>query len=148
MNENFIQTMTDKKISAYSLAKNTGIPYTTISRLKTQKLDINKCAVETVVKIAKELETPIESLLNPVLDSNRTRIPIKGFKRKEAEIVVKNGAYHLNYNIDGKKGTSFLLKVNQVNKRFVPDVAKWECDFIKKEQARERLKAGGWAVRE
>ncbi len=103
MNEKLFQKATEKGISAYALAKNTGTPYTTISRLKNQKLDINKCAAETVAKIAKELGVPVEDLLNPLVDPDEMRIPVKGFKKKEAEIVVREGAYYLDFNLQEGK---------------------------------------------
>ena len=48
----------------YGLAKETGLPYTTINRLANDKLDINDCNAAAVYKIAKALEVSMEQLIN------------------------------------------------------------------------------------
>lgn len=50
-------------MSMYSLAKNTGLPYTTINRLVNEKLDINDCNAAAVYKIARALGVTMEQLV-------------------------------------------------------------------------------------
>ena len=65
-NMNFIKIIKDKNISMYRLSKNTGIPYTTINEIYNGKIDINKCSVDTVQKLALEFHVSITELLNPI----------------------------------------------------------------------------------
>ena len=60
--------MDDRNITKYRLAKNTGIPYTTISDICSGKAQLEKCSVETVYKIAKELGVSIETLIEPYME--------------------------------------------------------------------------------
>ena len=48
------------------MSKDTGIPYTTISELCTGKTDINKCAADTVYKLASYFECDMKDIMNYV----------------------------------------------------------------------------------
>lgn len=61
MNLNYY--LIEKKISAYRLAKDTNIPYTTIFDILHHKCDLLDCSCRTVMKIAKVLNIKIEDLL-------------------------------------------------------------------------------------
>ena len=52
-----------KSITAYRLAKQSGVPYTTVSDLCCGKTKIEKCTAETVYRIAKALDMTVEELL-------------------------------------------------------------------------------------
>lgn len=54
MNKSFKTALNNKGMTMYSLAKKTGLPYTTINRLANDKLDINDCNAAAVYKIAKD----------------------------------------------------------------------------------------------
>ena len=61
--------MDDKNISRYRLSKNSGVPYTTITDIISGKAQLEKCAAETIYKIAKELGVPMETLLEPCFET-------------------------------------------------------------------------------
>ena len=65
MNDKLISKIKDSKITAYQISKRTGIPYTTISELINEKLDINKCAAENVLRLALFLDSRVEDIMNP-----------------------------------------------------------------------------------
>ena len=50
----------------YRLSKKTGVPYTVINELVHEKKDINRCSVETVVRLAAGLSAGICDLLDPI----------------------------------------------------------------------------------
>jgi|GEM_PF-1732604 len=54
-----------RKMSKYSLAKETGLSYSTICDLANEKVQIERCNAGTVCKIAKALNMPMETLLLP-----------------------------------------------------------------------------------
>ena len=66
MNDNFISKIRSRNVSQYKLSHETGVPYTTISRLTQGKMDINNCSVNAVYRLALYLECEIEDILNPV----------------------------------------------------------------------------------
>ncbi len=54
-----------KSMTKYRLSKLTGIPYTTINDICSERADIKKCSVDTVYKIASALDVTMEELLKP-----------------------------------------------------------------------------------
>lgn len=61
--------MENKKITRYRLSKNSGIPYTTVSDILSGKARLEKCTAETIYKLAKELNVPMETLLEPCFET-------------------------------------------------------------------------------
>ena len=69
--------MENKKITKYRLAKDSGIPYTTISDICSGKAQIEKCSVETIYRISKVLGVSMESIVESCIDK---RIDFELFK--------------------------------------------------------------------
>ena len=61
--------LSEKNMSKYRLAKESGIPKTTIIDICSQKADIRKCSVETIYRIAKVLEVPMETLVRDEIEA-------------------------------------------------------------------------------
>ena len=61
--------LTEKKMSKYSLAKESGIPQTTIADICSRKASIEKCSAGTIFKIAKALGASMESLIEQEMES-------------------------------------------------------------------------------
>lgn len=66
MNEKFKMKVKESGFSAYRLSKVSGVPYTNISELMTEKKDINQRPVEAVYKIAAALGCKPENIMNPI----------------------------------------------------------------------------------
>ncbi len=58
----------EKNISKYKLAKNSGIPYSTLNDIISGKTDLKKCSAETLYKLAKALDMPMEDVLFSYFD--------------------------------------------------------------------------------
>ena len=63
MNRSFKTALMNSGMSMYSLAKTTGLPYTTINRLVNDKLDINDCNAGSVYKLSNALGVTMEQLV-------------------------------------------------------------------------------------
>ena len=84
-----IQTiMEKKKITRYRLSKNSGIPYTTITDILSGKAQLEKCAAETIYKLAKALDVSMETLLEPCIES---RINFELYKSNVCHKVKEKG---------------------------------------------------------
>lgn len=57
----------EQNITKYRLAKNSGIPYTTVNDICNGKAQLKKCSAETIYRLAKELNVSMEVLLEPYL---------------------------------------------------------------------------------
>lgn len=60
--------MYQKNLSVYRLAKNSGIPYTTVSDICSGRARLEKCSAETVYRLSRELDVSVEELLEPLLE--------------------------------------------------------------------------------
>lgn len=66
MNEKIVKKFNEKNCSIYFIHQQTGISYTTLSEIFNAKININKCAAETVFKLSLYFDCPIEDILNPI----------------------------------------------------------------------------------
>ena len=57
------EMLEQKNITKYRLWKESGVPQATISDICTGKTRIEKCSAETIYRIAKVLDVPMESLI-------------------------------------------------------------------------------------
>ena len=92
MNDNLVRQIEKAGISQYKLSRETGITYTTLSRLKRGTLDINNCTSEVVYRLSLYLGCGMEEILNPV----RFLSGIKG--------TYKGYSYH--WEVEGKQRCS------------------------------------------
>ena len=53
----------EKQLSVYQCAKESHVPYTTLSDIVKGKTRIEKCTAETIYKLAKALHVSMEDLL-------------------------------------------------------------------------------------
>ncbi len=60
---NINDLMCEKGITKYRLSKESGIPYSTINDICSEKVSIMKCSVDTMYKICKVLDTSMDELV-------------------------------------------------------------------------------------
>lgn len=65
-NENFNNALNASGMSMYALSRRSGVPYTTINEICNNKNDINKCAAETVWRIATALSVSACDIMNRI----------------------------------------------------------------------------------
>ena len=82
------ELMESKNITKYRLAKNSGIPYTTINDICSGKAQIEKCSAETIYRISKELGVSMESIIEPCLE---TRVDFELFKSNTCHALKEKG---------------------------------------------------------
>ncbi len=67
----------EKNMTKYRLAKESGVPHTTLNDICSGKTNIGKCSAETLYKIARVLEVSMESLLSDGLTEKKTKREIE-----------------------------------------------------------------------
>ncbi|NLZ37268.1 MAG: helix-turn-helix transcriptional regulator [Clostridiales bacterium] len=82
------QRLQKKNMTAYRCSKLSGVPYTTLSELLRGKTKIKNCTAETVFKLAKVLDVPMEELLS---DSIEYRSAFETFKSNVCHLVKDKG---------------------------------------------------------
>ena len=106
------EVLEQKNITKYRLWKESGVPQATISDICTGKTRIEKCSAETIYRIAKVLDVPMESLIAPavrVMDEERSRPSFEIFKSNICHRVKDMG--DIPFVID-------LLQSNQIRKLY------------------------------
>ena len=106
------EMLEQKNITKYRLWKESGVPQATISDICTGKTRIEKCSAETIYRIAKVLDVPMESLIAPAvrrIDEDRSRPSFEIFKSNICHRVKDMG--DIPFVID-------LLQSNQIRKLY------------------------------
>ncbi|MCC8163792.1 MAG: helix-turn-helix transcriptional regulator [Lachnospiraceae bacterium] len=65
------ELLAERKMSKYRLAKESGVPQTTIVDICSHKARIEKCSAETIYRIAKALNVSMESLVESEINVNK-----------------------------------------------------------------------------
>lgn len=65
------QLINNREITKYRLAKESGVPYTTVNDICSGKARLEKCSAETVYRISKALGVTMESIIEPCLEKHR-----------------------------------------------------------------------------
>jgi transcriptional regulator with XRE-family HTH domain len=59
--------LAERKMTRYRLAVDAGIPHATLSDICSGKTKLERCSAETVYKLAKVLDVPMESLIESAI---------------------------------------------------------------------------------
>ena len=71
----FLDLLSEKKTTVYSLSIHSGIPRTTLTDIASGKADILECTGKTLLAISKSLNVSIEDLLSLEREEAKTLIP-------------------------------------------------------------------------
>lgn len=71
----FLDLLSEKKTTVYSLSIDSGIPRTTLSDIASGKADILECSGKTLLAISKSLNVSIEDLLSLEREEAKTLLP-------------------------------------------------------------------------
>ncbi len=98
----------EKQLSVYQCAKESSVPYTTLLDIVKGKTRIEKCAAETIYKLAKTLDVTMEELLEECFKENENIPDTRDFE------IYKSNICHL---VKDKGDIEFIidtLKENQI----------------------------------
>ncbi len=71
----FLDLLSEKKMTVYSLSFETGIPKTTLTDIASGKAHLLECSGKTLLAIAKCFDLPIEYLLSLEREEAKTSLP-------------------------------------------------------------------------
>ena len=95
---NINHLLKQKNVTKYRLSKNSGVPHTTINDICNNRISIEKCSAETLYKLSKALDIPMEAL---VADAMEYRSSFENFKSNVCHRVKSMG--DLDFLIDTVK---------------------------------------------
>lgn len=71
----FLDLLSEKKTTVYSLSLDSGVPRTTLVDIASGKADILECSGKTLLAISKTLNVSIEKLLSLEREEEKTTLP-------------------------------------------------------------------------
>ncbi len=71
----FLDLISNKKTTVYSLSRDSGVPKTTLTDIATGKADLMECSGKTLLAISKSLKVTIEDLLSLEKEEAKTLLP-------------------------------------------------------------------------
>ena len=75
-NMTFLDLLSEKKTTVYSLSISSGVPRTTLADIASSKADILDCSGKTLLAISKTLDISIEELLKLEKEEAKTILPL------------------------------------------------------------------------
>lgn len=127
MLKNYLKT---NGISAYTLSKTSGIAYSTLNDLINGKVTVDNCRVSVLRSLANALNMSMDDLY--LLCSDDARI-IRSSYDAEAALKVRAKYYYAEFKYGGEPVLMRLCKVNEENKYYIEDIARWRVDaYIRK----------------
>ena len=103
-----MKLLKEKQLSVYQCAKDSGVPYTTLSDIVKGKTSIEKCTAETIYKLARTLHVTMEELLAECFREDENAPNLRDFE------IYKSNICHL---VKDKGDIDFIidiLKENQI----------------------------------
>lgn len=97
----------ERQLSVYQCAKESHIPYTTLSDVIKGKTRIEKCTAETIYKLAKVLHVTMEELLADSFGKDSDVADLRNFE------IYKSNVCHL---VKDKGDIDFIIDILQENK--------------------------------
>lgn len=146
MNDNFIEAVKKSNKSQYRIAKESGVPFSTINAMFNRKQQVNNCAAVTILRISAVLGENFFSLLDPYPLLDNTCGEYKGIKYTW---INKAGSMEIHFEFAGEPvvidtGLRLDLPAKQAE---YPTIAEWNIDrYLRKkrlEMYAKELTSGG-----
>ena len=124
----FLDLLSEKKTTVYSLSIDSGIPRTTLTDIASGKADILECSGKTLLAISKSLNVSIEDLLSLEREEAKTLLPgflldsIKEYRKAIRKDSLRIDCYsdQLNSSINVAEVENLISKeqANRLRKRY------------------------------
>ena len=124
----FLDLLSEKKTTVYSLSIDSGIPRTTLTDIASGKADILECSGKTLLAISKSLNVSIEDLLSLEREEAKTLLPgflldsIKEYRKaiRKDSTLIDCYSDQLNSSINVAEVENLISKeqANRLRKRY------------------------------
>ena len=115
-------------ISMYSLAKKSGVAYSTLNDLANGRVDADSCRVGLLRALAGALDITMDELYEI------TKVRLAAYSdeyRTAIDITVKNKTYYANFEYEGEKACLMVCEANSDTAEFLDDLVNWSImDYV------------------
>lgn len=121
----FRNYLRDINKSIYSLAKDSGIPYSTLNDLVNNKVSIDNCKVSLLRSLAGALGVSMDELYG--LLSQPERSVVNSYD-VVVTLNVRNKTYYVLFEYQGEPVELELCKVNEDTTYYIDEIMKWRSE--------------------
>lgn len=117
--------ITENGWSIYSLARKSGIPYSTLNDIVNGKVVIDNCKVAIIRSLAESLDMSMDDVYRLCLPEQhrcRNQYDI------EVDLTVQGKTYHAQFEYMGEFIDIPLCKVNEDTTFYIDDILKWRSE--------------------
>lgn len=122
----FKEYLKEHSISIYSLAKSSGVPYSTLNDLCNGKVVIENCKAGIVKKLANALGITMDALYE-LAEPDKRIVHVAEYD-KDAEIKVRNKRYKATFEYNGEQIELDVCKVSENNTVYVDSFTEWSVE--------------------
>ncbi len=116
-------------ISVYALAKETGVPYSTLNDLVNGKVRAENCKAGLLFSVSRALNITMDEAYQ--MCSREEQITRNSYGI-ETSIAVKNKSYYANFEYDGGPVEIRLCKISEDSSFYIDEIAAWRSeDYIR-----------------
>ncbi|MBQ6400766.1 MAG: helix-turn-helix transcriptional regulator [Firmicutes bacterium] len=111
--------------SIYAVAKDSGLPYSTLNDLANGKVQIDQCRVGLLRSLAHALSLSLEdtcALCSGQFPAVHTSYPV------DARITVRNKTFYAEFEYVGEPVTLRLCRVNENTRYYIGQIAQWRTE--------------------
>ncbi len=127
--------LNEKGISIYSLARESGISYSTLNDLVNGKVEIDQCRVGLLRSLARTLGLSLEETCGVCDGTERT---VSTSYHVDVQVFVRNKSYVSEFDYDGEPVLIELCKVNEDTRFYIEDIAAWRAEeYIRNRRMQE-----------
>ena len=121
--------------SIYAIAKESGIPYSTLNDLAGGKVSIDQCRTGLTRRLAKVLGLSMEEVCCLCTEEPLTVTTSYGIP---ADIIVRNKSYEVEFTYNDAPISLHLCPVSNDTRFYIREIAAWRAeDYIRKQRIEE-----------
>lgn len=117
--------LADSGKSMYSLAAESGVPYSTVNDLANGRIEVQNCRAGILKKLAGALSVSLDELYDLCLED---RSVLLEEQKENVRIRVKNKTYYAEFQDQGNPVSLKVCEVNQNTGYFIRSLAKWKAE--------------------
>ncbi len=125
----------EQHISMYSLAKKSGVAYSTINDLANGRVDVDNCKVSLLCQLAKALTLSMDDVYD--ICQRDLTVYSKTYDTK-IQVSVKNKMYYADFEYEGEAKHIKVCEAGADHRHFIKELALWDAeDNIEKQNWEE-----------
>ncbi len=122
-------------LSIYAIARDSGLPYSTVNDLVNGKVHIDQCRVGLLRGLAEALGLPLEDAYELCAEKPKD---LHTSYQVDVRVRVRNKSYLAEFEYGGETTVIELCRVNDETRFYIDEIARWRAEeYIRERRMRE-----------